>query len=50
MFFSVFLRFLLGSEGLKILGVLGGFPWFLPKHQGMEDQGVAKCYMRLPPE
>ena len=18
--------------------VLGGFPWFLPKHQGMEDQ------------
>ena len=27
------------KRGKKILGVLGGFPWFLPKHQGMEDQG-----------
>ena len=38
-FLSVFLAFLLGLRGIKILGVLCGFPWFLPKHQGMEDQG-----------
>ena len=32
-FFSVFLGLLLGSRGVKILGVLGGFPCFLPKRQ-----------------
>ena len=38
--FLCFSRVLLGLRGQKILGVLGGFPWFLPEHQGMEDQGV----------
>ena len=28
------------ERGPKILGVLDGFPWCLPKHQGMEDQGT----------
>ena len=30
--------------GQKILGVLAGFPWYLPKHQGKEDQGRAKAF------
>ena len=27
------------GRGKQFLGVLDGFPWFLPKDQGMEDQG-----------
>ena len=39
LFFPVFLGFVLGSRGVKkIVGVLGAFPWLLPKRQGMEDQ------------
>ena len=35
-----FSRLFPGVGGVKkTLGVLDGFPWFLPKHQGMEDQG-----------
>ena len=42
--FSGSVGFLLGSRGAKILG---GFPWLLPKHQGMEDQGCqASCRKR----
>ena len=37
--FSAFPGFSLWSRGVKTLGVLDGFPWCLPKHQGMEDQG-----------
>ena len=36
---ALFSRGFLGSEGQKFLGVLGGIPWHLPKHQGKEDQG-----------
>ena len=37
----VVLQGFLGLEGAKnSLVFLGGFPWFLPKDQGMEDQGI----------
>ena len=41
LFLSVFLVFFFSGvqRGQKFLGVLGGFPWYLPKHQGKEDQG-----------
>ena len=44
MFSAVFfLSVFLGVSGVqreqKFLGVLGGFPWCLPKHQGKEGQG-----------
>ena len=29
--------------GQKMLGVLGGFPWFAPKDQGTGDQGESLC-------
>ena len=45
LFFSVFLGILWGSEGQKFLGVLGGFPWYLPKHQGKEDQGIGSIWL-----
>ena len=35
-----FSRVLLGLRGVKNPWRLGGFPLFLPKHQGMEDQGI----------
>ena len=42
-FSAAFLCFSTGFTGVergnKIFGVWGGFPWLLPKHQGMEDQG-----------
>ena len=41
-FHLLFSVFLLGSRGVKILGVLGGFPWSSPKHQGREDQGASR--------
>ena len=48
--FRVFPRyFSWGQEGLTILGVLDGFPWLLPKHQGMEDQGCEVYYRHRPP-
>ena len=28
---------------------MGGFPWFLPKHQGMEDQGCNVEYGNVTP-
>ena len=34
-----FSRASLVPRRVKILGVWGGFPWVLRKHQGMEDQG-----------
>ena len=49
MFFSCFcldFKGFSGAErGQKILGVLAGFPWYLPKHQGKEDQETVKKYM-----
>ena len=41
--FLCFSRVFPGVRGVKILGVSGCFPWFLPKRQGMEDQGIYSC-------
>ena len=45
--FPCFSRVFTGVErGKKSLVFGGGFPWFLPKHQGMEDQGRAQTKKR----
>ena len=36
-----------GREGQKILGVSGGLPWFLPKHQEMGSSGLASFPERI---
>ena len=39
--FLYFCKVFSGVERSKNLGVLGGFPWLIPKHQGKEDQSRA---------
>ena len=38
--FSAIFLFSRVSTGVERANVLGGFPWFSAKHQGMEDQGT----------
>ena len=47
--FLCFSRVYAGVERGKILGVLGGFSWFLPQHQGMEGRGYDRvCELQNP--